>query len=336
MHMEKWRLLQLFAGESGGDGGGEGAATGVSDADAGHKRLLELGVPADKIRKNRAYRAPAAEPARQEVAQEAQEQAAAAEEVETTETAPAAEAAQRMTWEQIMADPEYNQQMQKTMQARLRTAKAAEENLGKLTPALELLARQYGLDPTKIDYDALTKAISDDDAHYEQKALDMGTDVGTAKKLDQQQRDTERQQRIEAQNLEQQRIQQHFQKLEQQGQELKKIFPQFDLATELRNPAFARMTAPGTGIMSVEDAYRAVHRAEIEAAAMQVTAQKTAEKLSKAIQAGQRRPAEAGTSGQAPTVTTFDYRTASREQREALKKRILSEAANGRKVYPGQ
>jgi hypothetical protein len=69
---------------------------------------------------------------------------------------------------------------------------------------------------------------------------------------------------------------------------------------------------------------------------MQVTAQKTAEKLSKAIQAGQRRPAEAGTSGQAPTVTTFDYRSASREQREAFKKRILAEAANGRKVYPGQ
>jgi hypothetical protein len=69
---------------------------------------------------------------------------------------------------------------------------------------------------------------------------------------------------------------------------------------------------------------------------MQVIAQKSAEKFSKAVQAGQRRPAEAGTSGQAPTVTTFDYRSASRDQREALKKRILSEAANGRKVYPGQ
>lgn len=336
MFLQKWRWLQLFAGESGGDGSGEGAETGVSDADAGHKRLLELGVPADKIRKNRAYRAPAAEPARQEAAQEAQEQAAAAEEGEAPETAPAAEAAQRMTWEQIMADPEYNRQMQQTVQARLRTARAAEENLGKLTPALELLARQYGQDPAKIDYDALAQAISNDDAHYEQQALEMGTDVDTAKKMDQQQRETARKQRIEAQNLEQQRIQQHFQRLEQQGQELKKLFPQFDLATELRNPAFARMTAPGTGIMSVEDAYRAVHRAEIEAAAMQVTAQKAAEKLSNSIQAGQRRPAEAGTSGQAPSVTTFDYRSASRDQREALKKRILSEAANGRKVYPGQ
>jgi hypothetical protein len=336
MRKDIWLPLQLFAGEgSGGDGGGEGAATGVDTADAGQKRLLELGVPADKIRKNRAYRAPAAEPARQEAAQEAQEQAAAAETGEDPETAPAAEAP-RLTWEQIMADPEYNKQMQQTMQARLRTAKAAEENLGKLTPALELLARQYGQDPSKIDYDALAQAISNDDAHYEQQALEMGTDVGTAKKLDQQQRDTARQQRQEAQNLEQQRIQQHFQRLEQQGQELKKIFPQFDLATELRNPAFARMTAPGTGIMSVEDAYRAVHRAEIEAAAMQVTAQKTAQKLSNAIQAGQKRPAEAGTSGQAPTVTTFDYRTASREQREALKQRIRNEAAHGRKVYPGQ
>ena len=43
--------LQLFAGEGAGDGGGEGAATGDTAVDAGQQRLLELGVPADKIRK---------------------------------------------------------------------------------------------------------------------------------------------------------------------------------------------------------------------------------------------------------------------------------------------
>ena len=46
----KWLNLQLFGGE--GEGGGEGAATGADGAvDAGQQRLLELGVPADKIRK---------------------------------------------------------------------------------------------------------------------------------------------------------------------------------------------------------------------------------------------------------------------------------------------
>jgi hypothetical protein len=116
---------------------------------------------------------------------------------------------------------------------------------------------------------------------------------------------------------------------------MKKVFPKFELRAELQNPYFAKMTAPNIG-MSVEDAYYAVHRKEIQAAAMQVTAQKTAQKLSNSIQAGGRRPNENGASGQAPSVTSFNYKNASREQREALKRRIYEAAASGRKIFPGQ
>ena len=233
-----------------------------------------------------------------------------------------------------MADPEYNKQMQAVVQSRLRSAKGAEETLGKMAPALELLARKHGQDPAKIDYDALAKAISDDESYYEDKALEMGVSIETAKRIDQQERDTARQQREEARTLEEQKFQNHIMKLEQQGEALKSVFPNFDLRKELRNPAFARMTSPNVGI-SVEDAYYAIHRKEIQEASMQVTAQKVAQKYSNAIQAGSRRPNENGTSGQAPSVTTFDYSKASAEQRKALKQHIRSEAAQGRKVYPG-
>ena len=333
MNDNKWLNLQLFAGEGAGNGGGEGASTGESAVDPGQQRLLELGVPADKIRKNRAYKlnTPAQKPATagQEKAQEPQAGQAAAAENPTEENK--TEAPARMSWEEIMADPEYNKQMQAVVQSRLRSAKGAEETLGKLAPALELLARKHGQDPAKPDYDALVKAISDDASFYEDKALEMGVSVETAMKIDQQERDTARQQREQARTLEQQKFQQHIMKLEQQGEAMKKVFPNFDLRTELQNPAFARMTSPNVGI-SVEDAYYAVHRNEIQTAAMQVTAQKTAQKISNAIQAGSRRPDENGTSGQAPSVTTFDYRSMSPEQRKALKDRIRS----GEKIYPGQ
>ena len=329
----KWLNLQLFAGEGAGDGGGEGAAQGENSADAGHQRLLELGVPADKIRKNRAYKVntPAAKPAAAEQSK-AQEQkpeqaAAAGNPTEDNKT----EAPARMSWDEIKADPEYNREIQAIVQARLRTAKGAEEALGKLTPALELIARRYGQDPAKPDYDALAKAITDDESYYEDKALEMGVSVETAMKIDQQERDTARQQRQQAQTLEQQKFQQHIVKLEQQAEAMKKVFPNFDLRKELQNPAFARMTSPNVGV-SVEDAYYAVHRNEIQTAAMQVTAQKTAQKISNAIASGSRRPNENGTSGQAPSVTTFDYRSMSPEQRKALKDRIRS----GEKIYPGQ
>lgn len=346
MKNQFWLNLQLFAGEGAGDGGGEGAATTGENATVdAEQRLRDLGVPEDKIRRraNRTAAKPTASTAStartvstapgENDAAEPKTQAAAAAEAPTEETN--AKTARRMSWDEIMADPEYNKNMQSVVQSRLKTAKGAEEKLGKITPSLELLARKYGLDPANIDYDALAKKINDDDGYYEDKALSMGVSVETAKKIDQQERDTARARREEARTIEDQRLRAHFDKITREGEALKKVFPKFDLKTELQNSAFARMTSPNVGI-SVEDAYYAVHRKEIQAAAMQATAQRTAQHISQSIQAGSRRPDEAGASSQAPSVTTFDYSKASPEQRAAFKKDLRERMARGEKVYPGK
>lgn len=339
MTNEKWLNLQLFAGEGAGAGGegGEGANTGDNaNADAG-QRLRELGVPDSVLRKRARYAAKAPEPTAKTAEEEPKaaentQQDAAAENPteEKTDNTPA-----RMSWDEIMADPEYNRQMQAVVQSRLKSAKGAEEALAKLTPALELLARKHKLDPSNMDYEALTKAISDDDSYYEDRALQMGTSVETAKKIDQQERDTARQQRAAELTLQEQRIRNHFAGLEQQAKEFQQIIPGFDLQTELKNPAFLRMTSPNVGI-SVRDAYYAVHHDEMQTAAMQATAKATAQNISNNIQARQRRPDENGISGQAPSATTFDYSKASPEQREAFKRDLRARMARGEKVYPGK
>ena len=335
----KWLNLQLFAGEGAGAGGdgGEGANSGdnVATVDAGQK-LRELGVPENLIRRRAKYTAKApevkaeTEPKAEEAVENTQQDAAAENPTEEKTETPA-----RMSWEEIMADPEYNKQMQAVVQSRLKSAKGAEEHLAKITPALELLARKHGLNPENIDYDALAKKISDDDSYYEDKALQMGTSVETAKKIDQQERDTARQKKAEELSIQEQKMRNHFMSLENQAVEMQKVVPNFDLQTELKNPAFLRMTSPNVGI-SVRDAYYAVHHDEMQAAAMQATAKATAQKISNNIQAGQRRPDENGISGQAPSATTFDYSKASAEQRAAFKKDLRERLARGEKVYPGQ
>ena len=328
----KWFLLQLFAdGASGGDGGGEGAAAGETAADAGQQRLKELGVPENKIRKNRAYKfgKPAAEAVRKADSQEKPQQEAAAP-AEQKDSQQEAQSKPRMSWDEIVKDPEYNQELQKLIKARLRESGAYKDAMEALDPALTLLARQYGIDPEKKDYKALAQKITDDDHYYETKAMETGDSVETVKKLEQQEAELNRFRRQEAQNLETQKINRHFASLEQQGEALKAKFPGFDLRAELQNPVFARMTAPDSGL-SVEDAYYAVHRAEIQSAQAKVIADQTAKQMANSIRANAARPDESGSSQGSSTVS-FDYSKASRAQREELKRRIRS----GERILPGR
>lgn len=329
LNLKKWHILQLFAGEgsggasgaSGGEGGAGTAATGENTADAGQQRLRELGVPESKLRKPRAKQAstlPEGAFRTEAQMQKPKEQVAAAEEKPTqTEQKPQT----RMSWEEIVKDPEYNGKIQEIVKARLKEDGASKAALEALAPALKQLAKEHGLDPENVDYAALAKAVT---GEYDDKALEMGVTVETARALDQQNR-----------TLEQQKFQDHIQKLEAQGEAMKSTFPDFDLRKEMGNPTFARLTSPGIN-MSVEDAFYAVHRRELQAASMQVAAQKTAEMISNSIQSGSHRPDETGTVQQAPSVSAFDYRHASPAQRKELKDRIRSAAARGEKIYPGR
>lgn len=333
-NQNKWHVLQLFAGEgagsagaSGGEGNAAGAANpGENSVDAGHQRLRDLGVPESKIRKPRAKQAsPLPEGAfrtRSQVqqptapVQEPQKQAAAADDQPAQTEAPPA----RMSWEEIVKDPEYNAALQKIIKARVKDDGQNKAILEILSPAIKHLAKEHGLDPENVDHTALVKAIT---GEYEDKALEMGVSKETAMKLDQQQR-----------TLEQQKFQNHILKLEQQGDAFKAIVPNFDLRTEMQNPVFARLTSPSVGL-SVEDAFYAVHRKEMQAQSMQVAAQQATQMISNAIQSGTRRPDETGTTSQAPSVSKFDYKNATPAQRKALKEEIRRAAAEGRKIYPG-
>ena len=334
--------LQLFAdgggGAAGGDGGSAGTSageTGVNPADAGRARLEELGVPKDKIRNNRAYAAPTVkepEVINQPTETESEAEQAAAAENES----PEAQTEQRKpTWDEIMADPEYKQEMSKLMRARVKESQAAQERLEKLTPALELISQHIGFDMTgDFDIEKFTEAIANDTNFYEKKADELGIDVELAKHIDTLERQQAQREQRDARQAEEQKMQEHFQKLQQQGEELKKTFPSFDLQTELQNPTFLRMTGPGVNL-PVADAYYAIHREEIQKASMEIAAQKVSEKMANSIQSGKSRPVENGSRVQPASMSTFDFRNMTREQRDALRKRINEAAARGEKLYPG-
>lgn len=321
--MSEYHWLQLFA-----EGDGEG--TGGTAPDAGEE-LRALGVPEEKIRKRagqtagrRQQTADAPQPQPEPEAAR-QEQDAAAEEQKNSPG--------RMTWEEIMKDPEYNGRMQQVVRDRLRDSRGAQDNLRALEPALELLADRYHLDAGNLDAAALAKAITEDNAFYEQQAEVLGVSPETARRMDQMERFERRQRQQQEEDQRQQAAREHIRGLVQQEAAMRELVPDFDLRRELENPTFARLTAPGVGI-SVQDAYFAVHRKEMQEQIQRQATQETAQKLAASIQANQGRPRENGTSAQAQSTGQVDYRHMPRQQREELKERIRMAAARGEKVYP--
>ncbi len=126
-------------------------------------------------------------------------------------------------------------------------------------------------------------------------------------------------------------LKEHFRRLEGEAEQMREVFPGFDLRRELRDPRFAALTAPGMGV-SVEDAYYALHRRELQAASMQVAARSAARKIASSIQSAARRPVE--NSGESAAPAGIGAQNLSREQREVLRQRIHNAAAMGEKIYP--
>jgi hypothetical protein len=299
---------------------------------------LELGVPKDKIRKNRAYKvgAPGEKvAAAEQPGTQAQEpkQAAAAEDQPTEGKE---QKAKRLTWEEIMNDPEYKQEMSKMIRARLKESGQDSENHKAMAEANRALARHYGQDPENINYADLASAITGDDTLVEERAMRNGVDTNIQRKLDEFDILKAQNQRFTQEQAQKKLLADHYDSLKTQADAMKEAFPNFDLDKELAtNREFARLTGPGVNV-PVEKAYKLCHQDEIMMAATQAAQKQTAQKIANSIRSGTRRPEENGMADRAPSVSTFDYRNASKDQRAAFKKRIYEAGQRGEYIKPGQ
>ena len=127
-------------------------------------------------------------------------------------------------------------------------------------------------------------------------------------------------QRREAENLQRQQLMQHVIGLRQQAENLKAVYPNFNLDTELQNPTFRRLTMPGSGI-SVEDAFYAVHHKELGPQMLAAGMQRARQQMGQTIQARQNRPAEGAMKArQGAAQVAVDPKKFTKEQRAEIKR----------------
>ena len=211
----------------------------------------------------------------------------------------------------------YDARMQDTIQKRLKSSKETVEKYNALTPTLEMLAKKYGVDIN--DISALNNAIQEDDSYYEEEALEKGITVQQLKEIRKMERENAA---LKAQMEEAQR-QENGKKLYatwlQQAEEAKKIYPSFDMRSEMNNPKFVDLLKSN---IDVRTAYEVLHKDDIIRGAMQFTAQTVESKLAKKVASNSARPTENGMSSQSAAVVKSDVSQLSKADRAEIIRRV--------------
>lgn len=301
MENQNFRLnLQLF---DGGDGAG---ATGgaVSSSDAGNTRANPL---ADVVYGKRP------------TAEQAETQDAA----ETTTSEPAAEKPEdkQAAFEKLIRD-EYKEQFaartQSIIDKRFKESKQLEEQLGKARPILDMLAQKYGVDPG--DLEKLSSAIEEDDSYYEDEATRRGLTVQQLKEMKRIERENETLRRNAQEKDRREEAERVYADWVRQGDELKSVYPTFDLQTECQNDQFVGLLRSN---IDVRTAYEVVHRDEILGGAMQYAVQQASQKIVNGIKAKGSRPTENGVSSGSAAVVKSDVNALTKKDREEIERRVM-------------
>ena len=221
---------------------------------------------------------------------------------------------------------QYDAEVQDIVQKRLKSTKETVDKYNALAPTLEILANKYGVDVN--DINALTTAIEDDDAYFEEEALEKGITVQQLKEIRKMEKENaELKRQMQEENAKRNASKQYAVWMEQ-AEKAKQVYPSFDLSAELQNPRFLDLLRSN---VDVRTAYEVLHKDEIIPAAMQFAVQKAEQNLTNKIIANGARPTENGINSQSAAQVKSDVSQLSKADLAEIAKRV----ARGEKISFG-
>ena len=225
----------------------------------------------------------------------------------------------------------YGQDVQKAIQDRFKNQADLQKQLDELQPILEAGRKIYGVQDTA----ALADAIKNDERLLqmeEDEAEAAGMTVEAFRTMQNIEAENKRLTKMEQQSIQEQMLRSHYQKLAEQAEEMRKIFPDFDLQEAIKDPRFVRLTSPEVGI-SVKDAFYAINGENVAAQSMKAGMERAQKQMGQTIRAQGMRPIEGAAHGQGQPEATapMDFSHMTRAERERFRSQIKA----GRVVIPG-
>ena len=163
------------------------------------------------------------------------------------------------------------------------------------------------------------KALSDDDSFFEEEALERGISVEQLKQIKRMERENEDLKRQMQENSNKERADALYRSWLNQSEEVKQIYPHFDLEAECQNPAFRNLISNNVDVRS---AYEVVHHHEIMPEAMRFAAKTAEQKVANNIKANGQRASENGVSSNSPALHKSDVSSLTAEDLHEIQRRV--------------
>lgn len=211
----------------------------------------------------------------------------------------------------------YTEETQRIIDRRFRETRNLEQQVGQYQPVIDMLMQRYQIGDG--DMGKLSQAIENDDAYWSEAAEEAGMSVEQYKQFQKLQRENAALLRAQRMRQNQQAAQQQLQKWYSEGEQVKAVYPDFDLGAESKNPQFISMLKAG---VPVQHAYEVIHMDEIKAGVAQSTARQTEKQVVDGIRAKGNRPAENGTSSQSAFTVKDDPHKWTKQDRAEVARRV--------------
>lgn len=210
----------------------------------------------------------------------------------------------------------FDARMQKAIKERVGEVKQLQQQLQQQNDVIGLVAKKYGISTDKMG--DIREALESDDVFWEEAAADQGMTVDSYKKMMKLEAENEalHKAREEAERKNQKDA--VFQKWDREAEELKRMYPQFDLQSEIQDKRFLDLMGAGIDMRTI---YETLHHDEILPALMQQSAKAATKQQAAAARSGQMRPAENGMSSRPAAQTVKDPAKMTKEERQEYARR---------------
>lgn len=206
---------------------------------------------------------------------------------------------------------QFDSKVQGIIDRRFKAQKSAMEEHAAAKPIIDMLMQRYGLK----NIDELKSAFESDSLYWETGAEKEGLEVEQYKEL-MKLRAENQQYRQQQEMTEQQRfIRSRIEEWQRQGDELKNVYSDFDLQTELENRDFKGLLNVG---IPMKQAYELVHMEEIQAAIKE----KAERAVMDHIRANGSRPTENGVKNSNGFVLGKNVSELTKADRDEIKRRV--------------